>query len=301
MVDAGAARLVLPMTMKDIARSPTQTLTWGACPVKRALSYGLALRPKRVMHSEIAAIGGKAFGKAMELRNLSILAGEPLSVDDTVSVGLTEVKVEKDLLVEQGREVPHWELAYAAGIEGRVEHGIKKYIQNDPLQDYHIQHVELTLPEHGNARIDVGVLDDFGHSVVDYKFKLRLDSKYYDKTVEEYKNSWQQFHYCWAYGEYLGTTIHNYIICLVVAEPKFSVKLHEFPVHPEAMTAWKESAQRIWAQMDAEDVGLAKPWMATEHVTKWGPCEFQKACFDHRWDMSLMINSGDYVITKPVD
>lgn len=287
--------------MKTIARSPTQTLTWGTCPVKRALSYGLALRPKRVMHSEIAAIGGKAFGKAMEKRNQSIVAGKCIDAEETIAIGLAEVDIEKGLLVSQGREIPHWEMAYAAGIEARVEHGIKKYVANDPLVGYTIRDAELTLVDYGNARIDLGIEDDFGVSVLDYKFKLRLDSKYYDKTVEEYRNSWQQFHYAWAYGEYLGTTIHNYTICLVVAEPKFSVKLHEFPVHPESMAAWKESAHRIWTQMEHEDAGLVQPWMATEHVTKWGPCEFQKACFDHRWDMNLMLNSGDYVVIKEVD
>lgn len=289
--------------MKDIARSPSQTVTWGTCPVKRTLANVMGLRPRRVQHSEIAAIGGHAWAKVMEVYNNARKSGKlvGVSVNDLVSVGLDEVKKERELLDKQGREIPHWEQAYNAGIEARVEHAIKKYMVADPLDSYDIVDVELSLPDHGNARIDLGVRDSFGVSVVDYKFKLRLDSKYYDKTVEEYRNSWQQFHYCWAYGDYLGEPIHNYSICLVVAEPKFSAKLHEFPIHPESMEAWKASAERIWAQMDSEDAGISQPWMATEHVTKWGPCEFQKACFDHRWDMNLMVNSGDYVVIKEVD
>jgi hypothetical protein len=298
-VDAeGGQDRILCRDMNIIARSPTQTVTWGTCPVKRALVYGLGLRPRRVMHSEIAAIGGKAWAVAMQAYNEGRRDGQEISTDDLVEVALVSVQVERALFVTQGREIPDWEQAYSAGIEARVEHAIRKYVKADPLLDYQIKHVELTLPDHGNARIDLGVRDDFGPSVVDYKFKLRLDARYYDKTVEEYRNNWQQFHYGWAYGEYLGEPINNYMICLVVAEPKFSVKLHEFPIHPEAMEAWKASAQRIWTQMDHEDAGLVQPWMATEHASKWGPCEYQKACFDHRWDMDLMRNSGDYVVVN---
>lgn len=265
------------------------------------LTYTHGVRPRRVMHSEIAAIGGRAWARAMEVYNKGRMSGAIPSLDDLSSVAVEEVKKGYAELHKQGREIPDWEEAYSGSVEPRVLHALKKYLDSDPLIGYDIVDVELSLPEHGNARIDLGVRDDFGLSVVDYKFKLRQDAKYYDKTVEGFRNSWQQFHYAWAYGEYKGETIHNYTICLVVSEPKFSVRLHEFPVHPESLQAWKASAHRIWTQMEHEDAGLVQPWMATEHESKWGPCEYQRACFDHRWDFNLMVNSGDYVIVKEVD
>lgn len=255
------------------------------------------------MHSEIAAIGGKAWAVAMECwNNARRNGGVNNSVrDQAINLAIEDIKIQKNLLIEQGREIPDWEQAYASSIEPRVAHAIKKYVEKDPVSAFSILDVELELTDWGRARIDLGVSDESGISVLDYKYKLRLDARYYDKEVNSYKNSWQQYHYSWAYGEYKGTPIQKYIICLVVTEPKFSVQLHEFPIHPETMLMWKQSAELYWRDMMWEDEGMIKPRMAITHEDKWGPCEYQRACFEHRFDLLNMQSSGDYVIVKPVD
>lgn len=226
--------------------------------------------------------------------------GTVVSPQTVVQAGLDEIASAKKHLSDRGREIPSYETAYYHSIESRLQRAVEKYLEADPLLLYDVEDVELTLPNHGNARIDLGCRDKFGLMVVDYKFKLRLDSKYYDKEVAKYKNSWQQFHYSWAYGDHKGEEVTRYGICLVVGEPRFKVQLIEYPVHPESMEAWKKSSERIWRQMEHEDSGLSEPWMAAEHETKYGPCPYQAACFTHRWDMNLMLKE-DYVLDKEDD
>lgn len=281
--------------MKEIARSPSQTVEWLRCPVMRTLNYKMGIKPRRLGKGDIAAIGGRAFGKAMEVYHGN--AGV-----DPISTGVDEVRKDKAEILRQGREVPDREMAYFSSLESRVEHSVRKYVLADPIKErgFTVEDVELPLTDHGYARIDLGVSDDMGLSVIDYKFKMNLDAKNYDREVNRYRNSWQQYHYAWAYGEHKGKPVNNYYICLVVAEPKFSAKLHEFPIHPETMEMWKESANRIWTQMEHEDAGLTQPWMAANHEDNFGPCPYAAACFTHRYDMNLMM-AHDYVLVKEDD
>ncbi len=275
-------------------KSPSQTAEWLECPIKRTLNYRMGLKPRRMGKGDIAAIGGRAFAKAMEVHYNG--QGDPLQA------AIQEIDSAKQAIKDQGRQVPDWEMAYYESIEPRITHSIRKYMLDDPIKSMGlgVEDVELSLPNHGYARIDLGVRDSFGLAVLDFKFKLRLDQKYYEAEVNKYTNSWQQYHYCWAYGEHKCEPVSNYYICLVVCEPKFSARIHEFPIHPETMSMWKESAERIWHQMDSEDLGLAKPWMAASHDFKYGPCPYKAACFTHRLDMNLMTQE-DYVIEKEKD
>jgi hypothetical protein len=65
------------------------------------------------------------------------------------------------------------------------------------------------------------------------------------------------------------------------------------------MLAWRASSERMWRHMNNEDMGIEEPFMATEHETKYGPCEYAKACFEHRWDPNLML-ANDYVVDDEV-
>jgi len=243
---------------------------------------------------DIAAIAGRGFAKAMEVYNLG--TGDP------IGSGLEEIAHSKTECQDQGRYIADWDLSYYSAMEDRVKRAVVKYVANDPIKarGLTIEDVELVLPEHGMARIDVGARDASRLVVVDYKLKLWLDSKYYDKEVESYRNSWQQFHYAWAYGDHKQEPINSYYICLVVCEPRFSAKLHEYPVHPESLQMWRESAERIWRQMDLEDLEMAQPWMAALHEDKYGPCPMKDACFTHRFDMNLM-TQNDYVTIEKRD
>jgi hypothetical protein len=87
---------------------------------------------------------------------------------------------------------------------------------------------------------------------------------------------------------------------MVVIEPTFSVNLYEYPIHPESLEQWKASAHRIWTQMLHEDAGLSEPWMAANHDDQYGPCPMKKACFEHRYDMPLML-MNDYVVIQQED
>lgn len=273
--------------------SPSQTKAWDMCPVYRQLAYKMHLVPRRVAKRDIAAIGGRAFALAMEVYNKNS------GLENAHSVAQYQIAQAKKRIVELGREVPDWELAYYSSLEPRLEHALNKYHANNPIKDYEIIAVEHKLANHGNARIDLAIRDGFGPMVVDYKFKLRLESKWYDREVEKYRNAWQLIHYTWGYGEEIKEELSRYGICLVVGEPKFSAVLHEYPVHPETMLAWKASSERMWRHMENEDRGVEQPFMATTHETQFGPCEFAKACFEHRWDTNLML-ANDYVIDDEV-
>lgn len=280
--------------MKHLARSPSQTVEWLTCPVKRWLNYSLGVKPRRLSKGDIAAIAGRGFAKGMEVWN------QTQDKDAAVKAAQTEVVKNKEEIVSQGRVVPDWDLAYFVAVDSRVEKAVSKYMDDDPLPQHglSIEDVELSLPEHGNARIDVGARDVAGNLVViDYKYKARLVAEYRQKELDRYQNSWQQYHYAWGYGDLKKEVVASYYICLVVGEPKFSATLHEYPVHPESLEAWKVSAERVWTQMEWEDRGISSPWMVAVHEDRFGPCPYQAACFTHRWDMPLMMQR-DYVVGK---
>ena len=168
-----------------------------------------------------------------------------------------------------------------------------------PLEGAQVLGVEQVLPS--GSRMDLVADWGRGDEVLDWKVKLSL-YKRSGQTVEQalemafadYANDHQLLHYSWELYQFASAPYPSfYHIGLIILEPTFRIEVRSFPIVPETLEAWCQSAERIWAQMAAEDAGEARPWMAAAHSTRYGPCEYQKACFECHWDPALM--SRDYV------
>jgi hypothetical protein len=178
--------------------------------------------------------------------------------------------------------------AYITAMRDRIGKGLSKFIQNEPIPAaWRVVDVERAFPDHGNARPDLIVRDDLGLAVVDWKTKVELKTFYKSKTLQEYTNSFQQYHYAWAGGEVYGELVHRYYIGLVMIEP-FAVELVPYEINPETLELWKQSSGQVWADMAGEDRGERLPWLSDKHADNFGQCDYYDACFNYRFDEELM-------------
>jgi PD-(D/E)XK nuclease superfamily len=290
------------------AYSPSQTTTWIDCPIKRALAYQEKWMPRRYGKRELAAIlgGGVAAGLGAYYHFRGACEqwdGQSISTKPYVDIAVQVTRARLRELEEIGAVVNDYDRAQQDALPDRVQRAVEKYITWD-VEGRAIPHawlildVERTLPDHGHARLDLGVDDGQGPAVVDHKVKLQLKREYRQRELDRYRHSWQMLHYAWAYGAVLGRPIRRYYINLIVLEPQFSVELVPFSVEPEHMAQWEQSARRVWAQMEREDQGIEHPWMAAKHADEYGNCEFAEACLTHKWDPALM--AAEYVRKEAV-
>lgn len=215
-----------------------------------------------------------------------------------IDITLKYVASEKQKWEEQSKWVGDWDQKQFNSIEERITKLLNNYhthFQEIILPTWTILDVERSFPEWGNSRIDLGIRDEVGPCVLDFKVKLALPSGGEVREVERWRHSGAMFLYTAAYGELHKTVIDRFYIALLVCEP-FHFKIFKFPVHPEIMSMWRVSNERVWGEMEKEDLGEQPPWMADVHSDNYGACEFYKACFEHHYDSGLM--SQDYVMRK---
>lgn len=185
-----------------------------------------------------------------------------------------------------------------------IARALSEYSKVDPIPlSWKIIGAEVPFPDHGNARPDVIIENDWGFAPVDYKFKETLyvrngeteDAARF-RTLLEYKDSWQMLHYVWAIRQVYGKC-DRYYICLGELSPKPHFTLQAFEVSDETLAMWVQSAQQYWWTMEQIDTpGRFEhfvPAMAAVHRNQYGECEYRKACFEHRLDENLM--SFDYI------
>lgn len=262
--------------------SPTQTTRWLECPTKRAL-YRDGVRLAAANNRDLAAILGQGVGAGLEAYNLQRFHEEVIDVDAAIAAGQARVAAELTALDAAGRGLDPREAATRDLLPKRVEKALRGYAENDPVPaTWRIVDVEKPL-NGGGARPDLVVDDGSGPAALDYKTKRELKSIYEAKEWERYRVSWQMLHYT----SLLGAA--RYYICLLVLEPKFRVSLQPFDVPADVMARWRASAERVWAQMAADDAG-ATPWMAGTHADAYGPCEYVDYCFGNDYDRRRYIN-----------
>jgi hypothetical protein len=273
--------------------SPSQTDTHGQCPIKRALRYA-GWTARGVGKRDLAAILGTAIAAGLAeynttranqvgglLRPTVEMAFRPGLVGPADVARNTAIAT-LAVLPQQGRHIEDWDQSQANSIERRAGLAVERYIAADPIPpEWPILAVEELLPS-GQARPDLVVDDGRGPVAIDYKTKLTLKPEYEDREMARWAQSWQMLHYSWE------LKADHFYICLLVLEPRFRVQLIPFEVHPETMGLWGISAKQRWADMRAEDEGRRQPAMATAHVDAYGPCEFQRACFECRFDPEKM-------------
>jgi hypothetical protein len=258
---------------------------------------------------------GTAFAAGIGAYNSMRLEGAVPDVG--AAAGVAEQVARLSLLDadERGMVTSEIDMAQRGRLVERAGKLIVKYAANDPIPpQWQIRHVELSLPEWGNARIDLGYENDLGYGVLDYKSKLALDAKWFDKEVAKYRFSEQRWFYPAAYQDYLkqqdwhalgyvpdppAPTVVRFDICLVILEPTFRTHLIPFVVNPGLQEEWLAARELTWARMEQTSPdGDLLPEMAATHEDQFGPCEFQKFCFEYQGDVGLVAASGQYVPTQ---
>lgn len=255
---------------------------------------------------------GTSFAAGVGAYNLMRLEGAVPDVGAAAGIAQQVAKLALIDADERGMVTSEIDLAQRGRLVERAGKLVASYAAQDPIPpQWAIRHVELSLPEWGNARIDLGYENDLGYGVLDYKSKLQLDPKWFDKEVSKYKLSEQRFFYPAAYEHFLNNTVlgvpsvgmpvkvYRFDICLVILEPKFRTHLIPFVVNPQLQAEWLEAREQTWARMErASPDGPELPEMAAVHEDQFGPCEFQKWCFDFQGDVGLVAASGQYVPTN---
>lgn len=265
---------------------------------------------KVLQKRDLAGIVGTAFaagaGAYHTLRMNHEEGGQPLADLNKVKAGAAAMGIADRILHQHlerierdGFIVNATDDLYLTQMPTRVQKAVAKYVQNDPLlPTWKIVSVEQELPEHGGARPDLIVRDDLGLAVVDLKSKVELRQQWKAKTVADYQNHDQMFHYAWAVGEAYGEPVQRYYIALVVFEPTFSVELLPNEINQETLSVWLQGRRRVWDLMAQEDRGDAVPFMSDKHADNFGRCDYEEACFRWHYDTELMKNT--YLNTKDV-
>jgi hypothetical protein len=175
----------------------------------------------------------------------------------------------------------------------------KRYIENDEWTlDGIIRHVykgiELGISSnlglktilsadqqmYGRCRPDVvGRTHDGRLRIWDDKVKLKLDSRYIDDTLSEFRHSNQLYEYAWEVGRYYGEPVEKVGVNLIILTPSPKVIPYPIEITPEAIEYWASGAVQDFSDMALIDGGFAgaRPrW--TSCTTKYNmPGTFQKA------------------------
>ena len=280
--------------------SPSQTLSWAECPMKRRLSKQGWL-PKVADNRLLGCLFGAAVARGLAAwRSLedspSSRAGDSLAAAHALLT--TEYQQYQQVGVV-------FEDTALGDITQDVTTLLTKYPEHDPLGSFTILDggVELDLGEdYGHARVDVLAKDAFGnHAIIDDKAKRRLEARWVPNETARYEHDWKMNHYCWAVSEKLGVPVTHYYINLIVLAPRFSVTLYPYAAYGgQTRDWWEASARRYWGQMAREDVlgDDYTPSMAVSHRTPFGWCPYKDACLTYRLDPALMATGYARVETK---
>ena len=273
--------------------SPSQTADYLFCPMYRWLKQE-GWRERKVNARDIGAALGRSFATGIASYNVACRdhasIGSGTKVAEAVSAGLSELDTTIKEMVNT-RNVGDQEAALTA-LPTRLERALSKSIEYDPIPPtWEKRDMEFVLPDSGNSRIDLGCWDGQTSVVVDYKLRLRLDSRYRMAEVKRLQRNWQMLHYTFFYGQYLKKPVDRYIVLLTVLEPKFEIlpiDLTTVWVTEEELAQWHAFAKQVWADMAAEDSGERLTRGKTECENRFGPCEFVDACWNWHYDESLM-------------
>lgn len=288
--------------------SPSQTERAMSCPMKNAL-YNEGWRTRKTGPGLLPMEVGKAIAAGLgvynNIRKGIESSGRQIDTIDAklkadyaktaMDVGFTFLTRGMDEIEKLGYILGNGAEEYIRTIKDRIGKSLTSYINNDPLSPkWRIVDVERTYgPEYGNARPDLVIEDDFGLAVVDYKTKSALTPKY--RTEDSYTESHQMKHYC-CFGEAIyNRPVQRFYICQIITNAG-SVNLKSYEYSTEALLLWRQATEPFWQYMEQVEKGEALPWMASNHETKYGPCEFQRACFSHRFDQDLM--KSDYILVE---
>ena len=289
-----------PSQTKDFLRDPGM---WYFRNIER-------WRPRFIGKKEVAGILGGAIADGAAvfhnwLKEPGNPADEATAIKQAAAVAVTAANDGKARVLNLGQSVyddqaENWEL-----LPKRAAEGVFKYCLNfPPAWRTRVIEAELSLPKQGYCRPDLVIGTDFGPAVVDLKTKLTLDIRYQARTLLEFSEDWQFFHYAWAYHDYLWSLapddpppppLRQFFVYLLVLEPKGRVPLAEpYSINPEIMALWAHSAKQVWKLMDAIKRGVPyvvddpRPWSTFNFYSKFGREDWADAFTKYFLDPGLL-------------
>lgn len=288
--------------MGDKVYSPSRTEDYLFCPVYYQLKHTQGWQPATYGKPEIAMAMGRGIGAGLSAWYSYSRLGvpvpplaegsQPLSLEEAaLRVGLAATDAALAEFEQAGRTITPYAQEDLDQLRPRVLRAIPTAIAQDPIpKDWTILGTEITLPDHGYARIDMPVRDPVSLAVVDFKTKLTMRKDQVVKERQKYQHHWKSLQYCWGYGEAMSEPVTRYWIYLVVIQPKLEIHFWPYEVHPEHMAGFVASARQAWDDMDAVNAGLRvatqRPW----HFNKDGyMCDFYAACYQCHLDEGLMV------------
>lgn len=277
--------------------SPSSTVTFSKCPRKWAIEKQ-GWKRRLIEYPELCAVLGDGFSKTMEIHNTGLMKGEVHRPEMLIPAGVTVMEERLEWDLSAGRRIAPKDEEFREKLPSLLEKAVDLYIKTDPLQGWTIHEVEKTYEDHGWARLDLLASDQEGPAVLDYKVKVKLESKWEGGELEKHAKGWQRPHYMWMTG------VKRFYIILVVLAPKPYIKLEPYMVTEYDRTLWKLDAARIWSRMSdygetVKSLSLVNVEGSASHIDEWGACPYQAACLDYALDPERMAVQYVQVERKP--
>lgn len=264
--------------------SPSRTEAYDFCSMRGVIAYKEGWTPREADNSLIGRLVGGAFAKGTEQIHNEI------NTSLAISNGLQYWDRSVEHYVKYGVSFPDLTKTRA-----QLATALGKYAEQTPFKQWQCKGVELPLVEYGNCRLDYLGIDPEGYwAIADLKYKRQLKLDYLNKTINDYRDSWQFQHYPWAYNDYIDKLkpeglerIQRMYLVLVIADP-FKILTYPFFIKDKLQIRWLQSAQQKWADIDALQKGDRQPTLATSHRDPFGDCPFKRACLEMDLDPALM-------------
>ena len=267
--------------------SPSRTEAYDFCSMRGVIAYRDGWTPREADNSLLGRLVGGAFAKGTE----AIHKG--MAIDEAKALGLAYWHKSIQHYVNHGVSFPD-----VTKTTEQLGKSFEKYAAQNPFVQWQTKGVEFALPEYGNCRLDYLGIDPEGYwAIADLKYKRQLKLDYLNKSINDYRDSWQFQHYPWAYNDWVkkqhagGNTdyqpIQRIYLVLVIADP-FKILSFPFFIKDKLQARWLQSAQQKWADITALQKGDRQPTLSASHRDAFGDCPFKKACLEMDLDESLM-------------
>ena len=264
--------------------SPSRTEAYDFCTMRGVIAYKEGWTPREADNSLVGRLVGGAFAKGTE----SIHKG--ISIEESTITGLQYWDRSVSHYVTHGVSFPDLTKTRA-----QLGTAFGKYAEQTPFKQWQCKGVEFPLVDYGNCRLDyLGIDPESYWAIADLKYKRQLKLEYLNKTINDYRDSWQFQHYPWAYNDWVSKTkpeglqpIQRIYLVLVIADP-FKILTYPFFIKDKLQVRWLQSAQQKWADIDALQKGDRQPTLAASHRDAFGDCPFKQACLEMDLDPALM-------------
>ena len=266
--------------------SPSRTEAYDFCSMRGVIAYRDGWTPREADNSLLGRLVGGAFAKGTE----AIHKG--MAIDEAKALGLAYWHKSIQHYVNHGVSFPD-----VTKTTEQLGKSFEKYAAQNPFVQWQTKGVEFALPEYGNCRLDYLGIDPEGYwAIADLKYKRQLKLDYLNKSINDYRDSWQFQHYPWAYNDWVKQSgpandyfkpIQRIYLVLVIADP-FKILSFPFFIKDKLQARWLQSAQQKWADITALQKGDRQPTLSASHRDAFGDCPFKKACLEMDLDESLM-------------